>query len=103
MDPLSSVLTLCLLLSISATLSGYEVAFFNLGDERREALFSQHADRLWAHWLKFFHQIPEKLLATLLIGNTFVNIGITLLILELSETFAWPYQELLGSFTALTL
>jgi len=102
-DPLSSVLTLCLLLSISATLSGYEVAFFNLGDERREALFSQHADRLWAHWLKFFHQIPEKLLATLLIGNTFVNIGITLLILELSETFAWPYQELLGSFTALTL
>jgi len=102
-DPLSSVLTLCLLLSISATLSGYEVAFFNLGDERREALFSQHADRLWAHWLKFFHQIPEKVLATLLIGNTFVNIGITLLILELSETFAWPYQELLGSFTALTL
>lgn len=103
MDPLSSVLTLCLLLSISATLSGYEVAFFNLGDERREALFSQHADRLWAHWLKFFHQIPEKVLATLLIGTTFVNIGITLLILELSETFAWPYQELLGSFTALTL
>ena len=103
MDPLSSVLTLCLLLSISATLSGYEVAFFNLGDERREALFSQHADRLWAHWLKFFHQIPEKVLATLLIGNTFVNIGITLLILDLSETFAWPYQELLGSFTALTL
>jgi len=102
-DPLSSVLTLCLLLSISATLSGYEVAFFNLGDERREALFSQHADRLWAHWLKFFHQIPEKVLATLLIGNTFVNIGITLLILDLSETFAWPYQELLGSFTALTL
>jgi len=102
-DPLSSVLTLCLLLSISATLSGYEVAFFNLGDERREALFSQHADRLWAHWLKFFHQIPEKVLATLLIGTTFVNIGITLLILELSETFAWPYQELLGSFTALTL
>lgn len=103
MDPLSSVLTLCLLLSISATLSGYEVAFFNLGDERREALFSQHADRLWAHWLKFFHQIPEKVLATILIGNTFVNIGITLLILDLSETFAWPYQELLGSFTALTL
>lgn len=103
MDPLSSVLTLCLLLSISATLSGYEVAFFNLGDERREALFSQHADRLWAHWLKFFHQIPEKVLATLLIGTTFVNIGITLLILDLSETFAWPYQELLGSFTALTL
>jgi len=102
-DPLSSVLTLCLLLSISATLSGYEVAFFNLGDERREALFSQHADRLWAHWLKFFHQIPEKVLATLLIGTTFVNIGITLLILDLSETFAWPYQELLGSFTALTL
>ncbi len=103
MDPLSSVLTLCLLLSISATLSGYEVAFFNLGDERREALFSQHADRLWAHWLKFFHQIPERVLATILIGNTFVNIGITLLILDLSETFAWPYQELLGSFTALTL
>jgi CBS domain containing-hemolysin-like protein len=90
-------------LSISATLSGYEVAFFNLGDERREALFSQHTDRLWAHWLKFFHQIPEKVLATVLIGNTFVNIGITLLILHLSETFAWPYQELLGSFTALTL
>jgi len=102
-DPLSSVLTLCLLLSMSATLSGYEVAFFNLGDERREALFSQHADRLWAHWLRFFHQIPEKVLATILIGNTFVNIGITLLILNLSETFAWPYQELLGSFTALTL
>jgi CBS domain containing-hemolysin-like protein len=79
------------------------VAFFNLGDERREALFSQHADRLWAHWLKFFHQMPEKVLATILIGNTFVNIGITLLILDLSETFAWPYQELLGSFTALTL
>jgi len=88
---------------MSATLSGYEVAFFNLGDERREALFSQHADRLWAHWLRFFHQIPEKVLATILIGNTFVNIGITLLILNLSETFAWPYQELLGSFTALTL
>ncbi len=101
MDPLSALLTLLLLSGISAMLSAYEVAFFSLGEERREALFSQNPDSLWAHWLSFFHRIPEKTLATLLLGNTFVNIGITLLILKLSERLHWPYPELLASVSAL--
>ncbi len=101
MDPLSSVVTLSLLLLLSAILSGYEVAFFSLSAERREALFSQHPERLWAHWLRFFHQVPEKVLATLLIGNTFANIGITLLMLHLSQAYAWSYGEILGSAAAL--
>ena len=100
-DPLSSVLTLFLLLLLSATLSGYEVAFFSLSEERREALFSQYPEHLWAHWLRFFHQVPEKVLASLLIGNTFVNIGITFLMLHLSQAYTWPYGEILGSVTAL--
>ena len=102
MDPLSSVITLSLLILLSAIFSSYEVAFFSLNEERREALFSQYPERLWAHWLRFFHQVPEKVLATLLIGNTFANIGITLLMLDLSQAYAWPYREILGGAAALT-
>ncbi len=101
MDPLSVLFTLIVLLGISGLLSAYEVAFFSLGEARREALLSQNPGRLWTHWLSFFHQVPEKTLAAILLGNTFVNIGITLLILKLSEILHWPYAELLASLSAL--
>jgi len=101
-DPLSLVV-LGLLLGLSALFSAYEVAFFGIGEDRRETLHTEHPKSLWRYWVRFFHQAPERLLATLLLGNTLVNIAITLLVFHLSQALPQPYREVIGGGVSLLM
>ncbi|MGM0479672.1 MAG: gliding motility-associated protein GldE [Bacteroidota bacterium] len=72
-----SLAVLVLLLFLSALVSGSEVAFFSLSPEEREVLdqksdsTSDVATELLKH--------PKNLLATILVVNNFVNVGIVIL------------------------
>ncbi len=72
-----SIIVLLILLLFSALLSGSEVAFFSLAPSDLQELEDQDTknSRLILKHLKS----PEQLLATILIGNNFVNIGIVIL------------------------
>ncbi|MDX1652163.1 MAG: gliding motility-associated protein GldE [Brumimicrobium sp.] len=72
-----SVVVLILLLIISALVSGSEVAFFSLSPEEREEiqLRTDATSRVALDLLKN----PKELLATILITNNFVNIGIVII------------------------
>ncbi|WP_249414473.1 gliding motility-associated protein GldE [Marinifilum caeruleilacunae] len=72
-----SILVMVLLLFCSALISGSEVALFSLSPQQIsgiEAEENQKNRRL----LKLL-RMPEELLATILIGNNFVNVGIVIL------------------------
>lgn len=71
------LLTILLLLISSALISGSEVAFFSLSPANKENLAESKSGRS----LKVLSLLrnPEKLLATILITNNFVNIGIVIL------------------------
>jgi gliding motility-associated protein GldE len=66
-----------LLLIVSALISGSEVAFFALGPNELSNLQSR-TGRVPKMALELLSQ-PEKLLATILIANNFVNVGIVIL------------------------
>lgn len=69
--------TIAVLLICSALISGSEVAYFKIGPADREKLSkSKHAkQKLVLHLL----DSPRKLLATILVANNFLNIGIVIL------------------------
>lgn len=68
-----SVAVLVVLLLLSAVFSGSEVALFSLGDTAREAL-AERGDRSSLRVLHLLER-PRQLLITILILNTFVNVG----------------------------
>ncbi|PKQ65674.1 hemolysin [Labilibaculum filiforme] len=72
-----SLLIMVLLLFCSAVISGSEVALFSLSPQNINHLEADD-NPVNKKLLKLLHQ-PEKLLATILIGNNFVNIGIVIL------------------------
>ncbi len=71
------LITLIILLFFSALLSGSEISFFSLNPNEKEKLkLSKHnADKRIISLLSK----PEQLLATILISNNFVNVGIVIL------------------------
>ena len=71
------IVVLCLLLIASALISGSETAFFSLQPADIDDLESRN-DAKSKQVLKL-REIPKTLLATILIGNNFVNVTITLL------------------------
>ena len=71
------IVVLCLLLVASALISGSETAFFSLQPADIDDLESRN-DVKSKQVLKL-REIPKTLLATILIGNNFVNVTITLL------------------------
>ncbi len=80
---LIGLLTILLLLISSALVSGSEVAFFSLSPADKNKLSSSKnttSDKLLS-----LLKNPEKLLATILIANNFVNIAIVLLSTYLTE------------------
>jgi len=84
---LPAIITLLLsivLLFCSAIISASEVAFFSLGPQIMNELedSNQKADRSILRLLK----IPQRLLATILIGNNFVNVSIILLLTYFTST-----------------
>lgn len=77
MDVVIYLVVMCLLLALSALVSGSEVAYFSLEPSQLEALSSssdaqdKRVKELLVH--------PERLLATILISNNLVNVAIIIL------------------------
>ena len=88
----------------SAFFSGSETALTALGDARARQLVDSggRRARLLALWVKS----PERVLSTLLIGNTLVNIGAGALAGNVAHQAAtargWPDGSVLAIFTAVT-
>ena len=72
-----SILIVLLLLVFSALISGSEVAYFSLGAADRDHL-EKNKSRQNSSALKNLEN-PERLLATILVANNFVNVGIVIL------------------------
>ena len=72
---LAGMLIIMVLLFFSALISGSEVAYFSLSPSEKQKLGKGKRD------LKVLQNLddPEKLLATILVSNNFVNIGIVIL------------------------
>lgn len=77
METLLGLLVLVLLLSLSALISGSEVAFFSLEPKELEAL--KLSDNRKSKLVLQLLAVPDRLLATILVANNFVNIAIIIL------------------------
>lgn len=84
------ILGLLVLLVLSALMSGSEVAFFSL---KKKDLENPKADDIKIHLVQKLLRNKKKLLASILVANNFVNIGIVLLSSYLSEKLIHPYLE----------
>ncbi len=74
---LAGILTILILLLISALVSGSEVAFFSLSPADSDKL-KEYKSR-GARTVEGLLAHPDKLLATILIANNFVNVGIVVI------------------------
>lgn len=86
--PVSAYIALAggmLLLCISAFVSSSETAFFSLSPAEKEELENSNQKRDLC--IKSLLQQPQRLLATILITNNFVNIVITLLFAYVTSSF----------------
>jgi gliding motility-associated protein GldE len=76
-DTIVSLMILVGLLATSALISGAEVAFFSIKPQELDALKKQKSRK--AKLIERFLLNPKELLATILIANNFVNVGIIIL------------------------
>jgi len=74
---LINILVLALLLVCSALISGSEIAFFSLSPSQLDELKNENSKNS-NQVLSLIHK-PKELLATILISNNFVNVGIVIL------------------------
>lgn len=100
---IAALLVAILLLMVSAFVSGSEIAFFSLTQSELDkcAESDSVSDGRILHLLKD----PERLLATILIANDFVNVGIVMLLnffFMSVLTFAAPWLEFLVLTVILT-
>jgi len=79
------LLLLLILLTISALISGSEIAFFSLSNSEIENNFDENDKK--AKIIKDLLKKPKRLLATILITNNFINIAIVLIFANLSRLF----------------
>jgi gliding motility-associated protein GldE len=105
---LSGLLVLIILLGLSALVSGSEVALFSLEPKDIELLKS-NKKRSAQLILKLLSD-PEQLLASILVGNNFINIAIVLLASHISDslisfgdakTFQFIFQTVIITFLLL--
>jgi putative hemolysin len=71
------LIVLVLLLLFSALISGAEVAFFSLSPSSK--LFINQSKRQVHHLIRDLLKVPDRFLATILVANNFVNVGIVIL------------------------
>ena len=76
-DTIASLMILIGLLATSALISGAEVAFFAIKPQELDELKKQKSRK--AKLIERFLLKPKELLATILIANNFVNVGIIIL------------------------
>ena len=74
---LISLLLIVVLLIFSALISGSEVAYFSLSPSNKDTLRNNKDNNSSLTLQNLSH--PEKLLATILVANNFVNVGIVIL------------------------
>ncbi len=74
---LISILVIIILLVCSALISGSEVAFYSLSPNEKDLLKSDDSKN--ANLAKKLLEKPQELLATILIANNFINVGIVIL------------------------
>jgi gliding motility-associated protein GldE len=79
------IVSVLILLLCSALISGAEVALFSLTQADLEASEKQGSKSI--HIITQLLKRPKKLLATILVANNFINIGIVLLFAALSDYF----------------
>ena len=72
-----SVLTILILLICSALISASEVAYFSMGPIEKEALKNEEGKQ--AETARKLLKTPQDLLATILIANNFVNVGVVII------------------------
>ncbi|MCX8112676.1 MAG: hemolysin family protein [Bacteroidia bacterium] len=89
-------------LLISALFSGYETAFYSLAPNQIRTLTQQACTRPWAYWLRYFSDNPQILLSSILLGNTLVNLILTLLLLRIARPWG-PLAETTAGGIALGL
>jgi len=82
-ETIISLIVLVGLLATSALISGAEVAFFSLKPQELKKLNTQKSQK--AKLIKSFLSKPKELLATILIANNFVNVGIIILATYISS------------------
>ncbi|MFV0506015.1 MAG: gliding motility-associated protein GldE [Bacteroidales bacterium] len=81
------------LLVMSAFISGSEVAYFSLSPDEKNKLRAD-GDK---HKVLSLLKIPEKLLATILVANNFINIAIVVIFAQFSRlTMSFADAEILG-------
>jgi putative hemolysin len=107
-NALSGLLVLMILLGLSAIISGAEVALFSLEPEDVESLKANK--KRPAKLILSLLSDPEQLLASILVGNNFVNIAIVLLASHVSDslisfgdakTFQFIFQVVIITFLLL--
>jgi putative hemolysin len=86
-----SFLVLIVLLLISALISGSEAAFFSLSPSDKEELKADDGKN--ASFVKKMLNRPKELLATILIVNNFVNVGIVILSSTIFASISPPTKE----------
>lgn len=86
-----SFLVLILLLLISALISGSEAAFFSLSPSDKEDLKADDGKN--ASFVKKMLNRPKELLATILIVNNFVNVGIVILSSTIFASISPPTKD----------
>lgn len=85
---LLSLLAICLLLILSAFISASEVAYFSLSSADLEEIDNDNVHTLLKK--------PNELLATILIANNFINVGIVVISAYLTSiTFSFPEGSIL--------
>lgn len=94
-------IALIAMLIISALISGSEVAYFSLSPQDIEKLKDE--DRASDRKVLQLINIPERLLATILIGNNFVNIAIVLLSSYITNSVVDFSNNLLLGFIVQTI
>lgn len=72
-----SLLVIMFLLVLSALLSGSEVAYFSLSPAEKHKLSKANTKK--AQYIHRNLESPEQLLATILVANNFVNVGVVIL------------------------
>ncbi len=73
-----AIVVLLVLLLFSALISGSEVAFFSISPKEKKDISLDNSSRVH-NAMRLLLAKPERLLATVLIANNFVNIGIVVL------------------------
>ena len=72
-----SIVILFMLLLFSGLVSGAELAFFSLSASDKE--FIEDSKRKSHQFIRKLLRVPDKLLATILVSNIFINVGIVIL------------------------